>query len=36
LVSLDAFAGVRDRIYFIVAVLDVVAVSEEHRYQDLI
>ena len=36
LVSLDAFAGIRDRFYSIVAVLDVAAVSEERHHYDLI
>ena len=36
LVSLDTFAGIRDRFYSIVAVLDVAAVSEERHHYDLI
>ena len=36
LISLDAFAGIRDRFYSIVAVLDVAAVSEERHHYDLI
>ena len=35
LVSLDAFAGIRDRFYSIVAVLDLIASSEEYDHQDL-
>ena len=32
LVSLDAFAGIRDRFYSIVAVLDLIASSEEYDH----
>jgi len=35
LASLDAFAGFRDCIYSIVAVLDLIASSEEYDHQDL-
>ena len=36
MVLLDTFAGIRDRFYSIVAVLDVAAVSEERHHYDLI
>ncbi len=35
LVSLDTFAGIRDHFYSIVAVLDLIASSEEYDHQDL-